>query len=176
MAMRPGVFGMHGRQLCAGEGVSACERTNRHGGANLRWQVDPDIAINTYRNIDRLFPTRVVKAGETTSDLPEAKLPLETMVKHEQDGKTYDLYDFLYMNNVTGFLVMKDGKVVYEIYQRGNSEDTHWMSMSVAKSITSTLAGAAVHDGYIKSLDDNVVNTYQFWPARPMTASASATF
>lgn len=120
-------------------------------------KLTPDVAINTYRNIDRLFPTRVIKAGETPSELPEAKLPLETMIKHEQGGKTYDLYDFLYMNNVTGFLVMKDGKVVYEIYQRGNSKETRWMSMSVAKSIASTLVGAAIRDGYIKSLDDNVV-------------------
>ena len=33
---------------------------------------------------------------------------------------------------------------------------TRWNSFSVAKSITSTLVGAAIQDGYVRSLDDPV--------------------
>src|SRR5690606_20045703 len=66
-------------------------------------------------------------------------------------------YDFLALDNVTGLIVLKDGAVVYETYQRGNTADTRWMSMSVAKSITSTLVGAAIRDGHIGSLNDMVV-------------------
>ena len=58
-------------------------------------------------------------------DLPE-------MVTYQVDDATYDLYDFLSLDNVTGMIVLKDGAVVYETYQRGNTPDTRWMSMSVA--------------------------------------------
>ncbi len=39
---------------------------------------------------------------------------------------TYDLYDFLSLDNVTGLIVLKDGAVVFETYQRGNTADTRW--------------------------------------------------
>src|SRR5581483_2557808 len=39
----------------------------------------------------------------------------------------------------------------------GNTERTRWMSMSVAKSVTSTLIGAAVRQGKIGSINDQVV-------------------
>ncbi|HXC44020.1 MAG TPA: serine hydrolase [Candidatus Dormibacteraeota bacterium] len=43
-----------------------------------------------------------------------------------------------------------------ERYELGNNESTHWMSMSMVKSISSTLVGVAIHDGYIKSIDDPI--------------------
>ena len=38
----------------------------------------------------------------------------------------------------------------------GRTASERWTSFSVAKSVTSTLVGAAVADGYIKSVDDPV--------------------
>ena len=118
----------------------------------------PDLAVSTFRNIDRLFPVRAIEAGDDPRPLPEAKKNLETLVTMEADGKTYDLYDFLALNNVVGMIVLQRGEVVYETYQRGNTSETRWMSMSVAKSITSTLVGAAIEDGHIGSVDDMVVD------------------
>lgn len=117
----------------------------------------PDLAVNTFRNIDRLFPSRTIKAGGKASELPKSDRELGKVVA-EIKGEKYDLFDYLALNQVTGLIVMKDGKVVYETYQRGNTPKTRWMSMSVAKSISSTLVGAALKDGLIKSLDDNVVD------------------
>jgi CubicO group peptidase (beta-lactamase class C family) len=118
----------------------------------------PDLAVSTFRNIDRLFPVRVIEAGDDPRELPEAPQDLESKVALETDDKTYDLYDFLALDNVTGMIVLKDGAVIYETYQRGNTPETRWMSMSVAKSITSTLVGAAIEDGHIGSVDDMVVD------------------
>ena len=118
----------------------------------------PDLAVSTFRNIDRLFPTRTIPASESPRELPQAPVDLPDMVSYQVDDATYDLYDFLSLDNVTGMIVLKDGEVVYETYQRGNTPDTRWMSMSVAKSITSTLVGAAIVDGHIGSLDDMVVD------------------
>ena len=55
-------------------------------------------------------------------------------------------------------IIIKDGEIVYERYGLGNSEDTLWISFSVAKSVVSMLMGAAVQDGYIKSLDEKVTD------------------
>ncbi|MHC1546984.1 serine hydrolase domain-containing protein [Phyllobacterium sp. K27] len=117
----------------------------------------PDLAVSTYRNIDRLFPTRTIKAGTNALDLPKADKQL-TNVKFKYEDKDYDLYDFVALDNITAMLVIKDGKIAFETYQRGNTEKTRWMSMSVAKSISSTLAGIAIKDGLIKGLDAQVVD------------------
>lgn len=117
----------------------------------------PDMAVNTYRNIDRLFPSRVIKADDSVRELPDSDASIDGLT-FEVDDESYDIFDYLALNNVTGLVVLKDGKVVYETYQRGNDRDTRWMSMSIAKSISSTLAGMAIKDGLIDGLDAQVVD------------------
>jgi CubicO group peptidase (beta-lactamase class C family) len=113
-----------------------------------------DIQVNTFRNIDRLYPTRTVKRGEHVNPLSTGE-PLGNL-KFVSNGKDYDLYDYVSLNRVSGLLVLKDGTIRLERYELGNTEKTHWMSMSIIKSFTASLVGAAVKDGYIKSLEDPV--------------------
>jgi len=115
----------------------------------------PDIQANTFRNIHRLFPTRRVAANANPYPLPVAEEQLQNF-QFESRGGTYDLYDFLSLNRVGGIVVVHDGEIVFEKYLLGNSRDTRWMSMSVVKSITATLVGMAIHDGYIDTLDDPI--------------------
>ncbi len=115
----------------------------------------PDMAVHTFRHIDKLFPTRRIARGNTVSPLPEAPRQL-SQVKFVSNGKNYDLFDFLALDRVSGLLILKNDQIVYETYQRGNTPATHWMSMSLAKSITSTLFGAAIKDGLIGSINDPV--------------------
>ncbi|MDP9975198.1 hypothetical protein J2W39_006486 [Variovorax paradoxus] len=100
--------------------------------------LSPELAVNTYRNIDRLFPTRTVEPGGTPSALPAAAARL-TQVNFTVGAARYSLADFMSVNRVAGLLILKDGRIVHETYQYGNTQRTRWMSMSVAKSITSTL-------------------------------------
>ncbi len=113
----------------------------------------PDLAASTFRHIDRLFPTRIVRHGTYVYPLPQARRQLANF-KFTSHGHTWDLYDYLAVNRVAGLLVLKDGQIAFETYQLGNSRTTRWMSMSVAKSITSTLFGAAVKQGLIRSIND----------------------
>jgi CubicO group peptidase (beta-lactamase class C family) len=115
----------------------------------------PEAAINTFRNIDRLFPTRTVPRSAKPYPLPPAPAPLGA-VNFSEGVKRYDLDDYLELNRVAGLLVLKDGRIKLEKYRFGNSERTRWMSMSIAKSITSTLVGAALKQGYIAALSDPV--------------------
>ena len=121
----------------------------------------PELAVNTFRNIDRLFPTRVVARSARPQPLPPAATALRS-VRFTDGQATYDLEQYLELNRVAGLLVLRNDSVALELYRYGNSERTRWMSMSVAKSITSTLIGAAIKQGRITSVDDAVT---QYVPA-----------
>ena len=68
------------------------------------------------------------------------------------------LNDYFTNQSVAGLLVIKDGKILYERYGLGNTEDSKWVSYSVAKAVVSMLIGAAIQDGYIKSVDEKVTS------------------
>jgi CubicO group peptidase (beta-lactamase class C family) len=117
----------------------------------------PDMQVNTFRNIDRLFPTRVVRAGDAPSTLSTGIRPLQNF-RFMSREKEYDLYDYLSLNRVSGIIVIKDGRIAFEKYLLGNTRETKWMSMSVVKSMTATLVGMAIKDGYIGDIDDPLTN------------------
>jgi CubicO group peptidase (beta-lactamase class C family) len=125
-----------------------------------------DIQVNTFRNIDRLFPFNVVRRGAIVHELERSESPL-TRVEFSSGGKAYDLVDYMALNRVTGLLVLKDGRIAFEDYEMGNTERTRWISMSVAKSITATLIGAAIQEGFINGIDDPVT---QYLPQLDRTA------
>lgn len=77
-------------------------------------------------------------------------------IQFRDRGRTFDLYDYLALNRVAGLLVLKNGKIALEVYELGMQPETRWLGFSMAKSITSTLVGAAIRDGYIRSIDDPV--------------------
>jgi len=57
---------------------------------------------------------------------------------------------------LAGIVVLLHGQLRLEHYARGHSAQGRWVSFSVAKSLTSTLVGAAIKDGFISSVDDAV--------------------
>ncbi len=115
------------------------------------------LAVNTFRNFDRLFPARRVPRSTTVRPLPPAREPLEAVTLSVGET-TWTLPQFLERNSVSGLLVLQSGRVKLERYRFGNTPQTRWMSMSVAKSLTATLIGAAIREGKIHSLDDRVTD------------------
>ncbi len=70
----------------------------------------PDIGANTFRNIDRLFSTRIVKAGEDVYALPRRSVSLGNFT-YESRGSRYDYYDYLSLNRVVAYWPLKTVKL-----------------------------------------------------------------
>lgn len=83
-----------------------------------------------------------------------APLPLFTA-----DASTpFNMDAFFDHQRAIGTLIIVDGKVRFERYGMGYDANSRWTSFSVAKSFTSTLVGAAIKDGFIKSIDEPVTD------------------
>jgi len=136
---------------CRIKGMAAHEREalRRFFDGALR----PGECVDALRRYHLLHPVRPVARGGEVRPLASrsGELPRITF---EDRGRTFDLYDYMATNRVAGLLILKDGEVALEAYELGLTPDTLWGSCSMAKSVASTLVGAAVLDGHIRSLED----------------------
>jgi CubicO group peptidase (beta-lactamase class C family) len=101
-----------------------------------------------FRAMEQWFAGHEVPAARTPRMLPKGK-PLSPALQAE-------ITALMQSTKTAGVIVLVNGKVVHEEYGLGLKPADRWTSFSVAKSFTSTLLGAALKDGFIKSLDDPV--------------------
>jgi CubicO group peptidase (beta-lactamase class C family) len=114
----------------------------------LAWT--PQQQSDWYRDIEGVYRVETVKRGGKVHPLPKAGKQID--FSFDYGGKTFSVDDYMKAYNVSGVVILKDGKVVMERYGLGRKPQDRWTSFSVAKSVTSTLVGAAIQDGKIKSL------------------------
>lgn len=125
-------------------GLLATLPTNR----DLLFWSEPqrDAAFRALDRLPVLAKWRVVPAGGAARPLPPGPpLPLPL-----------DLDAYMAGQRSAALLIVQDGKLRLERYGLGFDSRGRWTSFSVAKSITSTLVGAALRDGHIRSMDDKV--------------------
>ncbi|HEY9218500.1 MAG TPA: serine hydrolase domain-containing protein [Phenylobacterium sp.] len=88
---------------------------------------------------------KTIRRRERVRLSPNAAGQIEPTWTHERRTWTSD--EYMQANNVSGVLVLKDGKVLLERYGLSRTPGQRWTSFSVAKPVTSTLARAAVQEG-----------------------------
>lgn len=109
---------------------------------------EPDVIDGNFRSLYKIYPSTKVDKSAAASELPKQERPLpETFVVN---GETKKVADFITNTQTTGLIVLKDGVIVHEEYQRGNTAETQSIAMSLSKSTVSFLIGNAVADGLIK--------------------------
>lgn len=113
----------------------------------------PENQAATFRNQDQVWPHRVIRRGDAVRPLPPHARSLADLTFEVGDARLR-LGDFMARRRTAGLLVLKDGEIALERYGMGNGPESRWASFGATTSLTSTLAGAALHDGAIASLDD----------------------
>ena len=116
----------------------------------------PQQQADWYKDIESVYQVGTVKRGDKVHPLPKAETQID--FSFDQGGKRWSVDDYMKANNTSGVLVLKDGKILLERYGLGRKPEDRWTSFSVAKSVTSTLVGAAIQDGKIKSLSAPVTD------------------
>ncbi|MGB1170677.1 MAG: serine hydrolase domain-containing protein [Flavobacteriaceae bacterium] len=99
----------------------------------------------------RYFDNRAVPAPEVAQPWPD----------HEQFNQlevSEALEAYHKKTKSVAFLVIKNDSLLYEKYYKGYGSSSKSNSFSVAKSMVSALLGKAVMDGYVKSLDQKVID------------------
>ena len=106
----------------------------------------------------KIFPSRLILNGEKVSRLDAASAAIPPTVTFSYAGRlrTENIADLIQRTDTKAFIVIRDDRVVYENYPN-SSRDAINTSFSAAKSFNSAMIGAAIADGYIKSVDDPVV-------------------
>ena len=99
-------------------------------------------------SIDRIYSVRGVPAGSHPWPL-DAGEPLQF---------DFDIKEHMRRQCNAGLIILHEGRVRFEGYAQGYNADGRWTSFSVAKSITSTLVGAAIKDGSIVSIEDRIAD------------------
>ena len=113
----------------------------------LFWSVPQrDAAFRALDRISLLAKWHVIPASSTPKPLPQGE-PLKLPI---------DLDAYMASQRSAAIVILQGGKLRVERYGLGFDKDGRWTSFSVAKSFTSTLVGAALRDGFIKSMDDKV--------------------
>jgi CubicO group peptidase (beta-lactamase class C family) len=107
------------------------------------------------------FPARRIAAGPTRFRFhrpPGGGVPPVRTVEVVEEGRLVrrDLEQFLSASDTTAFLILRGDTLLYEGYFSGAGHAATQTSMSVAKSVLSALAGIAIGEGRIGSVDDPI--------------------
>lgn len=106
--------------------------------------------VGAFSHFDKIYPTRRIKRA----DAPWLFKRSQAEIRYSYKGNRSSVADYLSRNPVTGLLIAKDDRILFEHYQYGRTDRDRLISQSMAKSITGMLIGIAIAEGAIKSVDD----------------------
>lgn len=101
-----------------------------------------------FTQMEKHSDVAVISASGTASPLPMGK---------KLEFKDGEIEAFFEAQHIAGLIVLEKGEVRFEKYARSLDKEKRWSSFSLAKSITSTLIGMAIKDGYIDSVQSELV-------------------
>ena len=118
----------------------------------LRWHMlDDNVSALAFRSMDQIFTTRTVPRGGPVWTMPRRDRQLD--FTYAWQGRSMPAEQLLERTYTNALLVLKDGRIVSEIYRNNSDERSRFIGWSMTKSLTSVLIGCALAEGRIDSLD-----------------------
>ena len=111
--------------------------------------------LNVYLNPQDTYSHNTAQPSPTPFPLAAGVALGEVTYKVRGDTGAYTLEQYLTKFCTTGFLVLKDDKVVFERYLQGRKPSDGLLSASMSKTILALLIGIAVSEGKL-SLDERI--------------------
>lgn len=108
--------------------------------------------VGRFTRFNSLYP-------HATARRPSAPAPLSYAAERLRlswtwQGQQRDLADYLARHPVSGLLIARGTTILAEHYQYARTETDRFLSQSMAKTVTALLAGIAIRDGAIRSIED----------------------
>jgi CubicO group peptidase (beta-lactamase class C family) len=113
--------------------------------------------IESFQAQKELFPTARMSASPNPRPFPKGA-PMALPASYTYGGAGKDLQGFMKETETMALVVLKEGTIRHESYADWGGPDTHWISMSVAKSFVSAAIGIALDEGLIKSIEQPVTD------------------
>jgi len=116
-------------------------------------------------NDHQLFKVREIPTGEKSLITKHAKYnqtPLPNAFRQELES-----------GGTAAFLVLKDGEVISENYFNGYDDRSKTNSFSMAKTLTTMLLGIAIDEGFVRDLDQPIVDFIPEFKDDPLGKNAA---
>lgn len=111
------------------------------------WDKGPDNRWAFQHISEFLHVANISRGSGSSTALEPAFADLSGLEFTDAEGGTLTVSEMLVRTYTDGFIVLKDGELVFERYYNGMTPDTRHLLMSVSKSVTGMLAGVLVNDG-----------------------------
>jgi CubicO group peptidase (beta-lactamase class C family) len=127
-------------------------------GNAASWYWDEGVRVGSFTHeaeIPGIFhgKVHVLQPSPNPMSLPTAKR--EPAIRWTiKDSGELSVDDFLARQRIMGLIVVKDSVIEVERYQYDRKATDHFVSNSMAKSITALAVGIALGEGHFRSLDD----------------------
>ncbi len=128
---------------------------------------------------------RTYLAGEVTANINDLDV-FDTNVISTESPKAipnHSLYNTKLLDDgfeseleglgAAAFLVVKDGKVIFENYFSGYNDRSKTNSFSMAKTVTTLLVGIAIEEGYVRDLDQAIIDFLPEFKDDPLGKTAT---
>jgi hypothetical protein len=108
---------------------------------------DPGHSTWAFQNVDKLIDVQPIRKGARTLHLKASQRNLDGFKLQLAEKPAMDLASFLSATETDGIVVLKDGDIVYEKYDRTNTAQSKHIMMSMTKSVTGLVCGILVGQG-----------------------------
>jgi CubicO group peptidase (beta-lactamase class C family) len=119
---------------------------------------DPGHNIWGFQNVEKILQVDSVSKSSHSSTWPTKLLAFDDFELAIPDNATLDLKSFLLQTETDGLVVLKNGVVVYEHYDRTNTKESIHATFSVSKSVVGLVCGILVERNELDT--NNLVSIY----------------